>query len=150
MKHCSEYPFFRCENSWLRPRCDTDRYMRAAPKVIPPILWYWPMMSDMDVGGMAVEAEPSQEYSITFHCCVTDGSRRDSLTKWHLTFSAYEAKVCHWIPPRRKDCTHSHSLMPAEQLWKPNNGCEHSEEVYFSSDTTTDCYESSMQALFHQ
>ena len=31
-------------------------------------------MSEVDVGGMAVEVEPSQQYSFTFCCHVTDGS----------------------------------------------------------------------------
>ena len=37
-------------------------------------LW-WPTMSEADVGHMAVEAEPCHQYSVTFCCCVTDGSR---------------------------------------------------------------------------
>ena len=36
------------------------------------------------VGGMAVELEPSQQYSATFYCYVTDGSR-GTLTEWYLT-----------------------------------------------------------------
>ena len=32
-------------------------------------------MSEVDVGGIAVEAEPSHQYPITFCCCVTDGNR---------------------------------------------------------------------------
>jgi len=32
------------------------------------------MTSQVDAGGMAAEAEPSHQYSITFDCCVTDGS----------------------------------------------------------------------------
>ena len=42
--------------------------MRAALKVMPPILLYWPTVLEVDVGGMAVEAEP------TFCCHATDGS----------------------------------------------------------------------------
>ena len=42
---------------------------------MPPILLCWPMMSEADVGGMAVEVEPSYQYSITVCCHVTDGSR---------------------------------------------------------------------------
>jgi len=34
------------------------------------------MTSEVDVGGMAIEAEPSHQYFTTFCCCVTDGSRR--------------------------------------------------------------------------
>ena len=49
--------------------------MRAALKVMSPILLCWPMTSEVDVGGTAVDAEPSRQYSITCCCCVTDGSR---------------------------------------------------------------------------
>ena len=33
--------------------------MRAAPKVMPPILLFWFVMSKVDVGGMAIEIELS-------------------------------------------------------------------------------------------
>jgi len=33
------------------------------------------MTLEADGGGMAVAAEPFCQYSITFCCCVTDGSR---------------------------------------------------------------------------
>jgi len=49
--------------------------MRAALKVMPPILLFLSMTSEADVGGMAVEAEPASRYSGTFCCCTTDGSR---------------------------------------------------------------------------
>jgi len=52
--------------------------MRAALKVMPPILLYWPTISEMNVGSMAVEVEPSYQYSIIFCCCVTE---RGSLKK---------------------------------------------------------------------
>jgi len=32
-------------------------------------------MSEADGGGMAGEVEPSHQYSVTFSCSVTDGSR---------------------------------------------------------------------------
>ena len=41
---------------------------------MPPILLCWPMISEVDAGGMAIEGEPSHQYSVTC-CCVTDGSR---------------------------------------------------------------------------
>ena len=50
-------------------------FMRMTPEVMPPILSYRPMTSDVDVGGMAVEAGPSHQYSITFCCHMSDGSR---------------------------------------------------------------------------
>ena len=37
--------------------------MRAALKVMPPILFCWPTMSEADVGGEAVGVEPSHQYS---------------------------------------------------------------------------------------
>jgi len=48
---------------------------RVAPKLMPPILLCWPTMSEADVGGMAVEVEPSHHYSVKFCCRVTDDSR---------------------------------------------------------------------------
>jgi len=47
--------------------------MRSALKVIPPILLLWPMMSEADGGGMAVEAETSHQCSVIVYCHVTDG-----------------------------------------------------------------------------
>ena len=38
--------------------------MRAAPKVMPPILFCWALALEVDVGGMEVESEPSHQYSI--------------------------------------------------------------------------------------
>ena len=49
--------------------------MRAAPKVMLSILFYWTTTSEADVGDMAVEIEPSHQYPIPLCCCVTDGSR---------------------------------------------------------------------------
>jgi len=49
--------------------------MRAAPEVTLPMLLCWLMTSESDVGGMAVEVEPSHKYSITYCWHVTDGSR---------------------------------------------------------------------------
>ena len=45
-------------------------------KVMPPILLHCSTTSEADVGDMAVEVEPSHQYSLIFRCCVTDGSRR--------------------------------------------------------------------------
>ena len=49
--------------------------MRATLKIMPPVLLSWPMTSESDAGGMAVEVEPFHQYSIIFCCHVTDGSR---------------------------------------------------------------------------
>ena len=42
--------------------------MRAAPKIMPPILLYWHMTSEVDVGGMAVGGETSNK--IPLHAVV--------------------------------------------------------------------------------
>ena len=42
---------------------------------MPPVLLCWPTMSEANVGGMAVGAEPLHQYFIAFCCCVTDDSR---------------------------------------------------------------------------
>jgi len=53
----------------------TFQYTKTAPKVMPPIVLCWPMTPEVDAGGMAVEVEPSHQYSIVYCCCATDGSR---------------------------------------------------------------------------
>ena len=63
---------------------------------MPPIVLCWPTMSEADVGGMAVEIEPSCEYSVKFCYPTTDGSRGANGI-WHG--SAYEGKVWNLIPP---------------------------------------------------
>jgi len=39
------------------------------------VLLCWLTTSEVDIGSMAIEVEPSHQYSITFCCTVTDGSR---------------------------------------------------------------------------
>lgn len=48
--------------------------VRTALKVMPPILSRWSVTSQADVGGMAVEVEPSHPYPITRCCRATAGS----------------------------------------------------------------------------
>ena len=47
--------------------------MRAALKVVPPILLCWSTVSEADVGGMAIQVESSHKYPVKFYCCVRDG-----------------------------------------------------------------------------
>jgi len=47
----------------------------AALKVLRPILLCWPTLSESDVGGMTVDAEPSYVVIVTLCCCAIDGSR---------------------------------------------------------------------------
>lgn len=53
----------------------TFLYTGDAPKVMPPILMYKSVMSEVDVGGTATEVGPSHQYAIAFSGCMTDGSR---------------------------------------------------------------------------
>jgi len=67
-----------------------------------------PKMRWFCIGGMATELEPSQRYSTTCCCSVTDG-RRDAVWQngiWHR--SAYEAEVYHWTPSCRKNGNNIH------------------------------------------
>ena len=48
---------------------------RATLKLMPPILLCWPTTSEANVVDMAVEVEPYRQYSVKFHCRVTDDSR---------------------------------------------------------------------------
>jgi len=48
--------------------------MKAVPKVMPLPSLCWPT-AEADVGGTAIEAEPSYQYSITCCCCLKDSSR---------------------------------------------------------------------------
>jgi len=50
-------------------------FMRAAPKVMLPVLLHWSTTLEADVGGMAVEIGPFCQYSVMCYCPVTDGSR---------------------------------------------------------------------------
>jgi len=103
---------------------------RAALKVMPPMLWWWPTISETDVGDMAVYVGPSHQHSNTFCCCVTDGSREASLAEWHLPWK------CRWKKDvsvnyfmQKKNGSHWHSSMPARHFWRPNSECKCSEAL---------------------
>jgi len=55
--------------------------MRTAPEVMPPVLFYILYLfflfynNGAGVDDMAVEVEPSHQYSVTCCCHMTDGSR---------------------------------------------------------------------------
>jgi len=42
---------------------------------VPTVVLCWPTISEADVGGIAVEVDPSHQYSVKSCCHVTDGSR---------------------------------------------------------------------------
>ena len=104
---------------------------RAALKILPPILLCWPTTSEVNVGGMAVEVEPSHQYPITCCCYVTDGSRGAIWQKgiWHGSVCMEQrcgTKFLHAEKTVPIDI-HWHSL--AEHLWRPNSECECNEVV---------------------
>jgi len=53
-------------------------YMRSALKAIPPILWYWPATSEVDIGGTAVEVEPSANTPLCFAAMWQAAAERQS------------------------------------------------------------------------
>ena len=55
------------------------RRMGAAPRIMPPILLCWLMMSEAVSGGMAAELNPPA--NIPLHAT---WQQRSSLTEWHL------------------------------------------------------------------
>ena len=121
---------------------------------MPSISSCWPMTSEVDVGGIVIETEPFHQHSITFCCCVTDGSTGAVWQNgiWHE--SAYEAKGWNCIPACRKNCTYWHSLTLAQCLWRPNSGCEPKEWCISAVVTMGHLcwcrfYKRSMQALVH-
>jgi len=48
--------------------------MMTGPEVMPPILLYWPIVSEVGVDAMAVEVEPSHQHFVDRY--VTDSIRR--------------------------------------------------------------------------
>ena len=84
------------------------------------VLLCWPIISEVDVGGTSVEIEHTYQYSITFYCHLTYGSKGAVWQTgiWHG--SEYEAKVWNWIPPLENNGTHWHcrALMETRQwMW---------------------------------
>jgi len=93
--------------------------MKAALKVMPSTLLCLSMTSEVDVGGVS-EVGPSHQYSVTFCCHVTDGSRGAVWQNvvWHG--NTYEANMCCWIFSCGQSYTHWHStfiLGSAFQQW---------------------------------
>ena len=88
--------------TWRNTACSVHwsrwLFTRVALKVMLPILLQWPKVSEVDVGCMAVEVEPSHQYPTTCCCCVTDGSRGAGWQNGVWPGSGDETKVWNWIP----------------------------------------------------
>ena len=80
------------------------------------VLLCWPTTSEADVVDMAVQFEPSRQYSVKYCCHATDDSRGAVWQNVVWQGSACEAKVCNLIPSCRKNYTQWHSSMLAERL----------------------------------
>ena len=129
--------------------------MRAASNVIPPTLLYWPMATEVDVGGMTVEVQPSHQYCIAFCCHVADG-QYDTMAS---DMEVHIKQKCHWISTWEKACSHWPSSRLAELLLRSNTGCGHNEvmggafQQWWQQQWVTfagaDCYKHSVQALVH-
>lgn len=52
-----------------------SQYYRSAQEVMSPVLLYQPVMSDVSVGGTAVEVESFHQYAIRFCCQARESSR---------------------------------------------------------------------------
>ena len=92
----------------------------------------WPMTTEADAGGMAVQVEPFHQYSVTCCCHVTESSRGAVWQNGIWLGNVHEAKVWDWVPPCGKSGTHWYL-----HLWRPNSGHKHSEEVGFSISAVT-------------
>ena len=103
--------------------------MKVAPKVMPPILLYWPVTSEVDVGDRTADIKASHQYFVTFCYHLTD-RRRGAVwqnSNWHG--NVHESIMHHWSPASGKTCTYRYSSTFAEYFWRANSGCEHSEVV---------------------
>ena len=107
-------------------------------------------ISKVSIGGIAIEAEPSHQYSIMLCCCVTDGSR-GILTKRSLTCK------CIWSKDLSMNSSMQKKTAPTDIdpcflncYWNQtvNVSMVRCWAVCFSSrDSGSDCYECGMQAL---
>lgn len=73
-----------CHNPFGLPIVALTTCTRAAPKVIPSNLLFWPIASESHVGGMSTDVEPFCQYSVIRNVHYR-WQQRSSLTQWCLT-----------------------------------------------------------------
>ena len=108
---------------------ENEPHIRGVGGVMPPILLYWSTKSEVDVGGTAVEVEPSHQYLLSVF------AMWQMAGEWQSVIMAFGMEVC--MMQRcfteflhvEKNGTQRHSSVLAECLWRPGSGCEHSEVV---------------------
>jgi len=94
--------------------------MRAAPKVMPPILLCW------------LYGSRGWTFSPVFHCFLLLCDRwqqRGRLTQWCVIQKCIWSKGITLNSSMLKIGTHWHSLLLAGCFWRRNSGCEYSEAV---------------------
>jgi len=99
--------------------------MRAALKVMPPVLWCWPTASEADAGGMAVEVEPSHKHHYIL-LLYDSWQQRGSPTKWHLTWKHIWSKGVELPSSTWKKL---HTLTFTDTCWMFMDGYWHNEAV---------------------
>ena len=90
--------------------------MKAASKVMLPILLCWPTTSEADVCGIAVEVEPSHQYPVTCCCHVIDDSRG---ALWQNTILTWKCRC------RKGGELNSSMWKKIAHLWRPISRCVH-------------------------
>ena len=100
--------------------------MRAAPKVTPPILFYWPITWEAEVVGMVVDDVPSLQYSVTVWQMAAEGQTDKMVSGMKVGMNQRCGTEFLLV---EKSCNYWHSLTLAEHLLRPTSGCQHSEAV---------------------
>ena len=112
----------------LKRKCNIYGHARAHTHThMPLMLFCWPMTSEADGGGTAVEAEPSCWCYILMLC--DRWQQRGSLTKWHLTWKYMWSKGVLLNSSVQKKWHPLTFIDVCWTLWRQNSGREHSEEV---------------------
>lgn len=79
---------------WYLLKTNGSIAKRAVPKAMHFIWSCWPMTSQVVVSGMAVEVEPSCQYSITFCCCAIKSAKYSLIFLCHSAFKGIKKKIC--------------------------------------------------------
>ena len=133
--------------------------MKATLKVMLPILLYWPTASEVDVGGVAVEAEPSRDSILLYLVAVRQMAAEGQSDKMASDVEMYMKKRygIEFFRVEKIAPTDIHQCLLNGYGGETVSGCEHSEVVdgvlqqwqqqQWLISAGDDCYEYSMRAL---